>query len=170
MRVPETTLDSRYSVPQAVPTTWDDTRQEIEVAELFWLTTVRTDGRPHVTPVVAVWLNDALYFATGEGEQKERNLRTNSHVILTTGRNDWHEGFDVVLEGDAHLVTDEAILELLGEVWRHKWDGRWEYATHDGHFLSADGSEVLPFAVTPTKVIAFAKGMFAHTVHRFGAN
>ena len=41
------------------------------------LSTVRADGRPHVTPLVAVWLDGALYFCTGEGEQKERNIRRN---------------------------------------------------------------------------------------------
>ena len=30
----------------------------------FWLATARPDGRPHVVPVWAVWLDDALYFAT----------------------------------------------------------------------------------------------------------
>jgi len=42
----------------------------LEDAELFWITTVRVDGRPHVTPLVAVWLDDAIHFATGAGEQQ----------------------------------------------------------------------------------------------------
>lgn len=167
MRTPETTLDRRYSDPSAVPTEWDVTREEIESAELFWLTTVRVDGRPHVTPLVAVWHDDALYFTTGAGEQKERNLRVNAHVILTTGRNDWREGLDVVLEGDARLVTDESVLKRLGEAWSTKWDGRWQYFARDGRFHHPDGFEVLPYVVVPTKVLAFAKGTFVHTVHSF---
>jgi len=71
---PEMTLDRRYSGPDAVPTQWGATRQEIESAQLFWLTTVRVDGRPHVTPLVAVRHDDALYFTTGSGEHKEWNL------------------------------------------------------------------------------------------------
>ena len=167
MRTPETTLDSRYSDPNAVATNWEVTRREIESAQLFWLTTVRVDGRPHVTPLVAVWFDDALYFTMGEGEQKERNLRDNPHVILTTGRNDWREGLDVVLEGDARRVTDEAVLKSLGEAWGAKWDGRWNYFTRDGRYYHPDGFEVLPYTVAPTKVLAFAKGMFGHTVHHF---
>jgi Pyridoxamine 5'-phosphate oxidase len=42
------------------------------------------DGRPHVTPLVAVWLADAIYFGTGADEQKAHNLRANSHVVLMT--------------------------------------------------------------------------------------
>jgi general stress protein 26 len=170
MRTPETTLDQRYSDPNAVATDWEFTRREIETAELFWLSTVRIDGRPHVTPLVAVWLDDTLYFTTGEGEQKQRNLRDNSHVILTTGRNDWREGLDIVLEGDARLVTDQSVLERLGEAWRAKWDGRWTYVARDGHFYHDDDIEVLPYAVVPTKVLAFAKGTFAHTTYRFQAD
>jgi predicted pyridoxine 5'-phosphate oxidase superfamily flavin-nucleotide-binding protein len=49
---PVTTLDQRYSAPGAVATGWDETRRVLETAELFWISTVRADGRPHVTPLV----------------------------------------------------------------------------------------------------------------------
>jgi hypothetical protein len=38
----------------------------------------------------------------------------------------------------------------------------------DGAFRNDDGEEpVLVFAVTPAKVLAFTKGDFSHTSHRF---
>lgn len=46
MHDPTTTLDPRYSAPDASPTSWDVTRSALESAQLFWLTTVRADGRP----------------------------------------------------------------------------------------------------------------------------
>jgi predicted pyridoxine 5'-phosphate oxidase superfamily flavin-nucleotide-binding protein len=52
---PVTTLDQQYSDPAAVAAGWEETRGVLETAELFWLSTVRADGRPHVTPVVAAW-------------------------------------------------------------------------------------------------------------------
>jgi nitroimidazol reductase NimA-like FMN-containing flavoprotein (pyridoxamine 5'-phosphate oxidase superfamily) len=110
---PATTLDARFSDPGAVATPWEETRRVLETAELFWISTVRADGRPHVTPLVAVWLEDALYFCTGATEQKAINLRQNSHVILTTGCNQWDRGVDVVVEGDAVQVTDNHTLERL---------------------------------------------------------
>ena len=70
MNVPVTTLDQRFSEPGAVATGWDETRRLLEAAELFWITTVRADGRPHVTPLVAVWLDGAIHFSTGAAEQK----------------------------------------------------------------------------------------------------
>jgi nitroimidazol reductase NimA-like FMN-containing flavoprotein (pyridoxamine 5'-phosphate oxidase superfamily) len=69
MSNPVTSVDHRFSQEGAGPTTWDDTRAAIESAELFFLTTVRADGQPHVTPLVAVWFSDALYFCAGAEEQ-----------------------------------------------------------------------------------------------------
>lgn len=47
-------LDQRFSDPAATAVTWEQTRQELDAAELFWITTVRADGRPHTVPLVAV--------------------------------------------------------------------------------------------------------------------
>ena len=59
---PTTSLDARFSDPGTEAVAWSDTRQVLEDAELFWVTTVRPDGRPHSTPLVAIWLDDALHF------------------------------------------------------------------------------------------------------------
>ena len=63
-------IDTRFSEPGSAATPWSQTRGVLEAAELFWTTTVRADGRPHVSPLVAVWLDDALHFSTGAEEQK----------------------------------------------------------------------------------------------------
>jgi hypothetical protein len=60
MSTPVTTFDQEYSDPAATATGWEETRRALEEAELFWVSTVRADGRPHVTPVVAVWAEGAL--------------------------------------------------------------------------------------------------------------
>lgn len=169
---PMTTVDERFSDEGAKPIPWADTRSAIESAELFWVTTVRADGRPHVTPLVAVWLDDALYFSTGPDEQKGVNLRHNQHVILTTGCNEWNEGFDVVVEGVASRVESPDTLTRVAEVWTHKWDGRWNYAVGTDCFHHRDGERVFDgdvyvFRVTPEKVFAFGKGAFSHTRHQF---
>ena len=75
MKQPVTELDTRFSDQDAVATDWEETRRALEEAELFWISTVRTNGRPHVTPLPAVWRDGALYFCTGPGEQKALNLR-----------------------------------------------------------------------------------------------
>jgi hypothetical protein len=43
-------------------------RQIVETAPAtYWLATVRPDGRPHVMPILAVWVNGMLFFAAGQG-------------------------------------------------------------------------------------------------------
>jgi len=131
MKTPVTEIDQRFSDPGAVATEWDQTRHVLETAELFWISTVRADGRPHVTPLVAVWLDGAVHFSTGEGEQKAANLRSNPHVVLTTGCNQWDAGLDVMVESDAVQVTDNDVLERAAAAWAAKWDGlgNTRYAT-----------------------------------------
>jgi nitroimidazol reductase NimA-like FMN-containing flavoprotein (pyridoxamine 5'-phosphate oxidase superfamily) len=123
MNEPATKLDTRFSDRDAVATEWQETRRHFEAAELFWISTVRADGRPHVTPLVAVWLDGAVHFCTGATEQKALNLSRNPHVILTTGCDQWDRGIDVVVEGDAVQVTDNNVLERLADAWTRKWDG-----------------------------------------------
>jgi general stress protein 26 len=166
MSEPTTSLDERFSDPGAAPTAWDDTERALDTAQVFWITTVRTDGRPHVSPLVAVWLDRTLHFCTGASEQKAVNLRSNPHVVLTTGCNQWDRGLDVVVEGDAVQVTDGRALQRLADAWRTKWDGSWQYEVRDGAFRH-EGGTALVFAVAPGKVLAFGKGPFTHTSHRF---
>jgi general stress protein 26 len=166
MNGPVTEIDPRFSDPDATATGWEETRRALEEAELFWICTVRGDGRPHVTPLVAVWLDGAIHFCTGAAEQKAANLRGNPHVILTTGCNRWDGGLDVVVEGDAVQVTDQDLLERLAQAWATKWDGRWRFEARDGA-LHHEAGEALAFSLRPTKVLAFGKGTFSHTRHRF---
>jgi general stress protein 26 len=167
MNEPVAELDQRFSGPAAAPVSWDETRQVLEQAELSWIVTVRADSRPHLTPLVAVWSGEALYFTTGADEQKAVNLRGNPHVILMTGRSDWDAGLDVVVEGDAVPVTDDALLTSLAAAWTTKWDGRWQYQARDGAFHHEGGGTALVFAVKPGKALAFAKGSFGQTRYTF---
>jgi nitroimidazol reductase NimA-like FMN-containing flavoprotein (pyridoxamine 5'-phosphate oxidase superfamily) len=159
-------LHAGFSPPGAVATPWEDVVKTLESAELFWISTVRTDGRPHVTPLPAVWRDGALYFCTGPEEQKAVNLRANDSCVLTTGDNRWKAGLDVVVEGRAERITDEALLHALAAMWETKYDGDWKFDVRDGAFHHGPGSAHV-FEVRPRKVLSFAKGDFAQTRFRF---
>ena len=62
MNEPIPKLDTQHNVPRGGVTPWEQTRRVLETAEVFWLSTVRADGRPHVTPFVAVWHDGAIHF------------------------------------------------------------------------------------------------------------
>jgi general stress protein 26 len=163
----DSVLDGRFSEPDARPIDWETTRRTLESAELSWISTVRGDGRPHVSPLVTVWLDDALYFTTGPSEQKAKNLEQNTHVVVTTGSNGWRAGIDVTVEGGARRVLERDLLERLVEAWRARWDGSWTFRVGDGVFHSASGGVSHVFEVAPSKVLAFGKSPFGQTRHRF---
>ena len=119
-------------------------RGHLETAEIYWLTTVRRDGRPHVTPLLAVWNDGALHFCTGPDEQKARNLEATTHSAVTTGCNTMGEGLDVVVEGDAVRVTDDTRLQRLADAWEAKYGSDWHFDVHDGAFHH-DAGEALVF-------------------------
>jgi general stress protein 26 len=164
MDEPVTKLDERFSEPGASPTSWSSAEKVLDEAQLSWISTVRADGRPHVTPLVAVWLDGAVYFCTGPEEQKALNLAANPHVVLTTGCNQWDQGLDVVVEGEAHLVAERRTLERLAAAWATKWDGSWQFEVTDEGFRHEAG-HALVYGVEPAKVLAFGKGPFSHTRH-----
>jgi nitroimidazol reductase NimA-like FMN-containing flavoprotein (pyridoxamine 5'-phosphate oxidase superfamily) len=166
-REPLTELDSRFSSDGVQPTAWADASNELETAAVYWLSTVRADGRPHVTPLIAVWQDEALYFCTGPDEQKAKNLEHNPHCIATTGRNRIDEGLDVVVEGDAVRVRDDARLTSVADAYEAKYGREWHFDVRDGNFHHEAG-DAWVFEIAPAKVLGFGKGEpFSQTRYRF---
>jgi hypothetical protein len=164
---PTTVLDPRYSSPEAVPTAWLDALETLAAAELFWISTVRPDGRPHVTPLAVVVDNGSVVFCTGPDERKARNLAANPQCVLTTGCNVF-DGTDIVLEGEAVPITDEARLRRLAGTYATKYPGIFDFEVRDGAFHSDGGGRALVFEVALRQGFAFAKGdAFSQTRWRF---
>jgi PPOX class probable F420-dependent enzyme len=166
MSAPTPKIDTRFSDPEAGPTPWSETARVLERAELYWLTTVRADGRPHVTPLIAVAEGEVVHFCTGLREQKARNLEHNPRVALTTGNNAWAEGLDVVVEGTAVRVTDRDALQRLADAYVAKYGEVWRFGVGDG-FFDGGGDPAWVFRIEPAKVLAFAKDPHAQTTYRF---
>jgi nitroimidazol reductase NimA-like FMN-containing flavoprotein (pyridoxamine 5'-phosphate oxidase superfamily) len=169
-REPSTELHAGFSSEGAHPTEWADGLQQLEGAEVFWLSTVRPDGRPHVTPLLAVWCADAMYFSTGSDERKAKNLNENPHCTLTTGRNTLDESLDVVVEGQAAKVSDEAELRQVANAYESKY-GKHLTAPEGTWFGLGDTirrGEALVYRVTPRTLFGFARGeQFSQTRWRF---
>jgi nitroimidazol reductase NimA-like FMN-containing flavoprotein (pyridoxamine 5'-phosphate oxidase superfamily) len=157
-RQPVTTL-AGFSSENAVATTWASGRSVLEDAEVYWVSSVRPDGRPHVTPLLGIWLDGSMYFCTGDGERKAKNLESNPHCILTTGCNNL-DGLDVVVEGEVAKVSDNAELQGVADAYESKYGS---------HFTSPDGTwfglgdsirqnKVVLYRLAPARVLGFAKG------------
>ena len=166
---PVTELDTRYSEDAAPPTPWAVACEVLAGAEVFWLSTVRPDGRPHVTPLIAVWLDGALYFSTGPTERKARNLAGNRHCVLTTGSNALGHGLDLVVEGEAVRVEDDVRLQRVADAYAAKYGADWTYSVRDGAFVGLGGVAWV-FAVAPGTAFGFSKGLYGQTRWSFPAD
>jgi Pyridoxamine 5'-phosphate oxidase len=120
-----------------------------------WLATVRPNGLPHVMPLGARWIDGRLYFNAGAETQKAKNLAHDPHCVLTVATH----AFDLVVEGTATTVTDEASIERIGGLYE---SGGWRTIIHDGA-LAVEGEFSAPSAgpppwhvyeLTPTTVFA----------------
>jgi nitroimidazol reductase NimA-like FMN-containing flavoprotein (pyridoxamine 5'-phosphate oxidase superfamily) len=169
LETPVAELDSRFSSPGATALPWNAAEQLLQQAGVFWLSTVRSDGRPHVVPLIAVWLDGALYFSTGEDEIKAKNLAKNTHVTITTGSNALADGLDIVVEGEAMVVRDDAKMRRVADAYVAKYGEGWRLPGSDG---------VLVFEVIPTTAFGFGRedgkspppqGGFSQTRWRFRA-
>jgi Pyridoxamine 5'-phosphate oxidase len=168
---PRTEIDARFSSAGASPTDWSEGRKRIEEAKIFWVTTVRPDGRPHVTPLVSVWLEGAAFFCTGQDERKARNLAANPSCILTTGCNDDEGGLDIVIEGEAKRVSDQVRLQRIADAYEAKYGAQWHFDVEDGAFRGQGETEAWVFELAPTKVLGFGKGeVFSQTRWVFDGN
>jgi nitroimidazol reductase NimA-like FMN-containing flavoprotein (pyridoxamine 5'-phosphate oxidase superfamily) len=147
-----------FSSPDAQVTPWASMLAVLREAEVFWLSTVRPDGRPHVTPLLAAWSLGGMCFTTGGQERKARNLEHNPRCVLTTGTNAL-TGVDVVIEGVASLVGGRSQREQAVA------DFELKYGTH---LTSPEGSwyglgqaviagDTRLYRVAPTVGFAFGK-------------
>ena len=112
-----------FSSPGAQATAWASALAILGEAQVFWLSTVRPDGRPHVTPLLAAWSLGGVCFTTGDQERKALNLEHNPSCALTTGTNAL-TGVDVVIEGVASVVGERSEREQAVADFERK------YGTH----------------------------------------
>jgi PPOX class probable F420-dependent enzyme len=83
-----------------------------------WLATIDADGSPHVTGVGALWVDGAFWFETGKTTRKGRNLARDPRCTISVATAD----FDLVVEGEATVVTDPDTVAAMAERWA---DGGW---------------------------------------------
>src|SRR3954466_9792108 len=93
-----------YGVPDTLESilTWSWARRSLESSRSYWLATVYPSARPHVMPIWGVWVEGQLYFSTGAGSRKAKNLRANPQCTVTVE----DPTRPVVVEGIASVVTD----------------------------------------------------------------
>ena len=151
-RVDAQALTDRGAAPWA---TAEDRLENPERPRTYWLATVRDDGRPHVMPIIGMWMEGAFYFVSGERTQKGRNLAHEPRCVVVTGTTTL-PSLDLIVDGVAAMVTDEAALRRVTEAYRSKME--WPLEVRDGRVdgPNAPTAGPPPYAVwqiTPSSVI-----------------
>lgn len=149
-------------------TEWMQGRDALARGRTYWMTTLHPDGRPHVRPHFAVLLDDTLYFSSSPTSRKGKNLMRDGRCSIAIA----HGELDLVVEGDAERVTDDATLQRVSEAYRVKYD--WPTTVRDGAFDAPYGAPTAGpppyqvFAVRPRTVFGFpTEGTLAPTRWRF---
>lgn len=141
----------------AMVTPWREARERLEHPEpgrTYWLATVRPDGRPHVMPILGLWLDGAFYFITGETTRKGKNLASDPRCVITASSTAL-PALDVILEGDARKVIDDATLQRVADAYGATMD--WPLEVHDGSVVGPNAPTAGPppyavYELTPTTV------------------
>jgi len=116
-----------------------------------FLATTRPGGRPHVAGVGAIWDDGKVYIVSGPKTQKSRNLARDPHCAISMSL----DGIDLVIEGAAARVTDDATLQRIAK--RYGETG-WPATVKDEAFTyeySAPSAGPPPwylYAITPKTV------------------
>ncbi|MBI3978232.1 MAG: pyridoxamine 5'-phosphate oxidase family protein [Chloroflexi bacterium] len=96
---------------------WGAVADRLASARNYWIGTTCPDGRPHAAPVWAVWLDDALSFATDLSSRKGRNLAARPEVVVHL-----ESGDDVViLEGAVEAVREPSELARFADAYEAKY-------------------------------------------------
>jgi hypothetical protein len=125
-----TNLD-RYGSP-ALP--WSRPRDLLAVEPArsdiaFFLGTLRPDARPHSAGIGALWYDGDLFFTSGPDTRKARNLAANPACTISARL----QNIDIVLEGEATRVTDQATLEEAARLYRA---GGWPAEVQGDAFIA----------------------------------
>jgi hypothetical protein len=144
------------------PIPWSRALEQLEAqareqgqGRTHWLATAGSDGKPHLTAVGALWVDNRFYFTSGPRTRKSRNLATNPNCAVSVSLDD----IDVVVEGTARKVTDMPTLERVANLYASLgWPARASDAAITAQF-SAPSAGPGPwdlYVVVPTAAVGVA--------------
>jgi len=148
-RIDRPYIEDGYGIPDhldgVLPWSWAEER--LTEAPVYWVASVRADGRPHVTPIWGVWVDGAFWMEGGPNTRRFRNLAENPATVVTVER-----GNDaLILEGEAEQVSelDDALVDRLLGAYR-------KYLATHGYDASPENWISGIWRVRPTKVLGWS--------------
>jgi hypothetical protein len=111
------------------PIPWSRALKQLDASPSgrYWLATTRPDGDPHLTAVGGLWVDGKVYFTSGARTRKSRDLAKHPRCVVSVSLKD----LDLVIEGTARKVKDEATLKRLAKLYGAQG---WPASVKDGAF------------------------------------
>jgi hypothetical protein len=137
------------------PTSWSEARRRLEAGRWYWLATEHPSAGPHVRPILALWLDQTLYFVANAASRKARNLALDARCAVTLAVDDAH----LVVEGTAAIVRGDTVLQRVAHAYAAKYE--WQVRIQAGAFDADHGAPTAGpppydvYALTPTRVFGF---------------
>lgn len=146
-------LASNADHPASTP--WPEARRRLEEGQWYWLATEHPSGGPHVRPVLAIWLDQTLYFVANPDSHKARNLARSAMCAVTLAVTDAH----LVVEGSAGIVRDQTVLQRVADNYatKYQWHARIKAGAFDADYgaPTAGPPPYDVYALSPTQVFGF---------------
>jgi nitroimidazol reductase NimA-like FMN-containing flavoprotein (pyridoxamine 5'-phosphate oxidase superfamily) len=147
---------------------WTSGRQRLAEADTYWLATTTPSGRPHLVPVLAVWVDEAPHFVAASGSRKARDLARRPECSLATN----HDGVDLVVDGIATIERSDEVLTRVSDAYSAKYN--WPTTVRDGALTDQEGAPTAGpppydvYRVRPTVIFGFPSDeSFSPTRWRF---
>jgi nitroimidazol reductase NimA-like FMN-containing flavoprotein (pyridoxamine 5'-phosphate oxidase superfamily) len=141
--------------PPTTPMPWSEARRRLAEADTYWMATTAAGGRPHVRPVLGVWVGESLHTTSSPAARKAHNLAGNNRCSFSLSV----DAVDLVLEGAAAKVVDPEHLQRVADAYRAKYG--WPPTVRDGAFDGPYGAPTAGpppyevYEITPTVVYGF---------------
>ncbi|WP_405717859.1 pyridoxamine 5'-phosphate oxidase family protein [Streptomyces sp. NBC_01537] len=138
--------------------TWAEVDRRLELAHNYWICTASPLGGPHAMPVWGVWVDGRLWFSTGAGTVKARDLAADPRVAVHLES----AAELVALRGTASAVPDGERPAAVDAAYAAKY-----VLPRSGGpgSIGMGGSPV--YAVTPATGHSWFEGAFPETMTRW---
>ena len=101
------------------PMAWSEANRLLTESRVYWIASVRPDGRPHVVPSDGIWLDDALYFGGSPETVHMRNVSADGRAAAHVG--DGLEAAIIVEGAVTHGIPERPTAERLAEANNTKY-------------------------------------------------
>jgi pyridoxine/pyridoxamine 5'-phosphate oxidase len=130
---------------------WSWARERLAKARNYFLATTCPDGRPHLTVVWGLFLDDQFVFSTGRESRKGKNLAHNPRCSVAPDN------------GEEAVLLEGTVRELADAALRTQWVAEYK-AKYD---IDVSGMSEGVYVVKPVRIFGQIEKTFSETATRW---